>query len=88
MLHIGIFLFNDIELLDFAGPYEVFSVAVEQQSLTGRVFTISEDGAAVRSVNGLKVMPDYAFNDHPPIDVLIVPGGNGTKAEMNKAKVL
>lgn len=88
MLHIGIFLFNDIELLDFAGPYEVFSVAVEQQRLAGRVFTVSEDGAAVRSVNGLQVIPDYAFNEHPPIDVLVVPGGNGTKVEMNKAKVL
>lgn len=88
MLHIGIFLFNDIELLDFAGPYEVFSVAVEQQRLAGRVFTVSEDGAAVRSVNGLKVIPDYAFNEHPPIDVLVVPGGNGTKVEMNKTKVL
>lgn len=89
MLHIGIFLFNDIELLDFAGPYEVFSVAAEQQEpLAGRVFTISEDGAAVRSVNGLRVMPDYAFGSHPSIDVLVVPGGNGTKAEMNKAQVL
>lgn len=89
MLHIGIFLFNDVELLDFAGPYEVFTVAVElQEGLVGRVFTISEDGAAVRSVNGLQVIPDYAFNDHPPIDVLVVPGGNGTKAEMNKSKVL
>ncbi|SHJ86407.1 DJ-1/PfpI family protein [Propionispora hippei] len=89
MLHVGIFLFNDVELLDFAGPYEVFTVAVGlQEGLVGRVFTISEDGAAVRSVNGLQVIPDYAFNDHPPIDVLVVPGGNGTKAEMNKSKVL
>lgn len=89
MLHIGIFLFNDIELLDFAGPYEVFSVAAEQgETPLGRVFTISEAGTAIRSINGLKVIPDYAFNEHPPIDVLVVPGGNGTKVEMNKNKVL
>lgn len=89
MLNVGIFLFNDIELLDFAGPYEVFSVAAEiQNNALFNVFTITEDGAGIRSVNGLRVMPDYDFNNHPHIDVLIVPGGNGTKIEMTKDAVL
>lgn len=89
MLNIGIFLFNDIELLDFAGPYEVFSVATElQDNALFNVFTITEDGAGVRSVNGLRVMPDYDFKNHPQIDVLVVPGGNGTKIEMTKDTVL
>lgn len=89
MLNIGIFLFNDIELMDFAGPYEVFSVATElhDHSLFN-VFTITEDGAGIRSINGLRVMPDYDFKNHPHIDVLIVPGGNGTKIEMTKDHVL
>ncbi|TCL38062.1 DJ-1/PfpI family protein [Anaerospora hongkongensis] len=89
MLNIGIFLFNDVELLDFAGPYEVFSVATElQDNPLFNVFTITEDGAGIRSVNGLKVMPDYDFKNHPQIDVLVVPGGNGTKIEMTKETVL
>lgn len=89
MLNIGIFLFNDIELLDFAGPYEVFSVATElQDNPLFNVFTITEDGAGIRSVNGLRVMPDYDFENHPQIDVLVVPGGNGTKIEMTKDTVL
>lgn len=89
MLNVGIFLFNEIELLDFAGPYEVFSVAAElHNDQLFNVFTITEDGTDIRSVNGLRVMPDYGFTNHPHIDVLIVPGGNGTKVEMNKDKVL
>lgn len=89
MLNIGIFLFNDVELLDFAGPYEVFSVATElQDNALFNVFTITEDGGGIRSVNGLKVMPDYDFKNHPQIDVLVVPGGNGTKIEMTKDTVL
>lgn len=89
MLNVGIFLFNEIELLDFAGPYEVFSVATQLHNYQlFNVFTISEDGAEVRSVNGLRVVPDYSFKNHPHIDILIVPGGNGTKTEMNNAEVL
>jgi transcriptional regulator GlxA family with amidase domain len=89
MLNVGILLFNGIELLDFAGPYEVFSVAAELYNYQlFNVFTITDDGAAIQSVNGLQVIPDYNFNNHPPIDILIVPGGNGTKAEMNKDVVL
>lgn len=89
MLNIGIFLFNDVELLDFAGPYEVFSVATDlQDNALFNVFTITEDGGGIRSVNGLRVMPDYDFKNHPQIDVLVVPGGNGTKIEMTKDTVL
>jgi transcriptional regulator GlxA family with amidase domain len=89
MYNVGIFLFNDIELLDFAGPYEVFSVTSELNNYTlFKVFTISEDGKDVRSVNGLSILPDYSFDNHLPIDILIIPGGVGTKAEMNKEAVL
>lgn len=89
MKNIGIFLFNDIELLDFAGPYEVFSVAADlHDSQTIQVFTITKEGEAIRSVNGLTVTPDYSFSNHPLIDILVIPGGNGTKEEMRKEVVL
>lgn len=89
MYNVGIYLFNDVELLDFAGPFEVFSVTSE---LNGydlfRVFTITGDGDAVTSVNKLKVLPDFSFDNHPPVDILIIPGGVGTKAEMANPEAL
>ncbi len=89
MNNVGIFLFNDIELLDFAGPYEVFSVTSElNEHQLFKVFTISSDGAEIKSVNGLRVVPDFSFADHPPIDILVIPGGVGTRAEINKPEVL
>ncbi len=89
MHQVGIFLFDDIELLDFAGPYEVFSVASELYDHgLFHVFTVSQGGQAVRTVNGLQALPDYGFGQHPGIDVLVIPGGNGTKKEMTKEPVI
>jgi transcriptional regulator GlxA family with amidase domain len=87
--NVGIFLFDEVELLDFAGPYEVFSVTAELNNYQlFNVFTITKDGAGITSVNGLKVTPDFSLANHPPIDILIIPGGVGTKAEMGKQEVL
>lgn len=89
MLNVGIFLFDRIELLDFAGPYEVFSVTAElNDNQLFNVFTMTLDGDPICSVNGLKVTPDYSFDNHPPIDILVIPGGIGSKYEMEKAPVL
>jgi transcriptional regulator GlxA family with amidase domain len=89
MNNVGIFLFNNIELLDFAGPYEVFSVTAELNEYKHfKVFTISSDGATIKSVNGLRVVPDFDFNNHPSIDIFVIPGGVGTRAEINKIEVL
>jgi transcriptional regulator GlxA family with amidase domain len=89
MFNVGIFLFNDIELLDFAGPYEVFSVASEMNNHElFTVFTVSQDARGIKTVNGLTVTPDHDFLSHPKIDILVVPGGVGTKAEMAKKDVL
>jgi transcriptional regulator GlxA family with amidase domain len=88
-LNVGIFLFNEVELLDFAGPFEVFTVTAELNDYQlFNVFTISESGKGIRTVNGLQVMPDYDFSNHPSVDILVVPGGAGTKNEMTKAFVL
>ncbi len=89
MYNVGIFLFDDIELLDFAGPYEVFSVTSELNDYSlFNVFCITQDGTGIKSVNGLKVTPDYSFTNHPRIDILVVPGGVGTKKEIDKEPVL
>lgn len=88
-LNVGIFLFNEVEVLDFAGPFEVFSVTAELNDYQlFKVFTVTEDGGEICTVNGLRVTPDYGFANHLPIDVLIVPGGAGTKVEMNNASIL
>ena len=79
---IGIYLYNNVEVLDFAGPFEVFSTAARlrfrQQPDAGalfNVFTIAEAMRPIRARGGLHVQPQCDFTDHPPVDVLIIPGG-------------
>jgi transcriptional regulator GlxA family with amidase domain len=78
MKTINILLFDDIELLDFAGPLEVFSVAAYiQKDLDIQVSTISFKEQITVSKSGLKVIPNY--KGHEVSDVLIIPGGIGTR---------
>ncbi|MFC7440998.1 DJ-1/PfpI family protein [Laceyella putida] len=78
---VGILIFEDVEVLDFAGPFEVFSVTTypDAQSKPFVVKTISETGNLVLARNGLKVQPDYSFDNAPHFDILIVPGGPGAR---------
>lgn len=82
MRHVAILLFNEIEVLDFAGPFEVFGVTGRQSGQTRfaeppfRVFTVAERGP-VYARNGLCITPTYLLDDHPQADVLVVPGGGG-----------
>ena len=79
---IGIVLFQDAEELDWAGPYEVFGMATLSIE-NARVVTIAENLEAVRSFNGLRVLPDYDFSNAPALDVVLVPGGQGTRKEVD-----
>lgn len=77
--NIAILIFDDAEVLDFAGPFEVFSVTSQLNNYeTFNVFTVSKTGKPVRAVNGLIVHPDHSFINHPGIDILIISGGQGT----------
>ncbi|EJL20296.1 DJ-1/PfpI family protein [Brevibacillus sp. BC25] len=78
---VGIFLFDDVEVLDFAGPFEVFSVtSMENDShIPFHVKTVSEKGSMIQTLNGLKVQPDYSFANMPVFDILIIPGGIGAR---------
>ncbi|MEO2019019.1 MAG: GNAT family N-acetyltransferase [Fuerstiella sp.] len=81
--NVAILLFDDVEVLDFCGPFEVFSVAgnlSDPPSLN--VFTVAEN-SSIRARNGLTVIPDYALANCPTVDVLLVPGGIGSRREMN-----
>ena len=83
-LTIGILLFPDAEELDWAGPFEVFSVAAMGKELY--VVTIAQTTEPVRCANGLRVLPDHDFASAPKLDVVLVPGGQGTNAEMDNAE--
>lgn len=77
MRTVAVLLFNEIEVLDFAGPFEVFGVAGQYAGQRPfNVFTVAERGP-VFARNGLAIQPTYLLNDHPPADIIIVPGGGG-----------
>ncbi len=79
---VGIYLFNNVEVLDFAGPFEVFSVTGQKnEEIKGSfdVFTIAKDKKAVVAINGLSINPDYSMKNAPAIDLLVIPGGLGSR---------
>ncbi len=83
----GIILFDDAEELDFAGPWEVFTTAAAMKG-DGRVVTIAEHDHHVRCAKGMRVVPDHGFADAPALDVLLVPGGIGTRREEENPAML
>ncbi|HEV8631383.1 MAG TPA: DJ-1/PfpI family protein [Thermoanaerobaculia bacterium] len=96
-LNVGILLFNDVDVLDFAGPLEVFSRTRLVAGLASRrddesapfaVFTVARTTEPVRASGGLRVVAHHAFADAPPIDLLLVPGGWGTRPLLDDAETL
>ena len=80
--NVGIVVFDQVEVLDFAGPYEVFSVATQVAVPDSfNVYLVAESEAAVEGRNGFTVIPQYVFAHCPEPDILIVPGGPGTRVE-------
>ena len=87
--NVAILLFDDVEVLDFAGPFEVFSVTDElNEYRIFNVFTVAEAAKAVIARNGLSVNPDYPMLECPEPDILIVPGGNGTRPVLEQRNIL
>ena len=86
---VAIVLFDDVEVLDFAGPFEVFSVCGRRSLLDPfDVYTVSERGQTIRARNGLIVTPLHSFESAPSPDILLVPGGFGTRREMKSPVML
>jgi transcriptional regulator GlxA family with amidase domain len=73
-------IFDEVEELDFAGPWEVFTAARHGHE-ADRVLTIAPTEGVVRCAKGLRVLPDCSFDAAPPLDVVVVPGGQGTRRE-------
>jgi transcriptional regulator GlxA family with amidase domain len=80
--NVGIMIFPDVELLDFCGPHEAFSAAWKGDMPIFEVFTVAERDDVLATRGGLRVLPDYTFDSAPPIDVLVVPGGQGTSSQL------
>jgi transcriptional regulator GlxA family with amidase domain len=93
-INIGILLFDYVELLDFAGPYEVFCMANVVVSMQARdvtpflVSTIADKPRTIQTRAGLRVLPDFGLEDCPIMDLLIVPGGPGVRQEMKNGKLI
>ncbi len=92
---VGILIFPEVEVLDFCGPFEVFASASRPPATDGgtetRLFDvriIAEKPEVVRCRGGLLVQPHHTFTDHPPLDILVVPGGYGTRTEQENPVVL
>lgn len=88
-MRVGIYIYDNAEVLDFSGPYEVFSTASRVSTGTGGIetFLVAEKKQPVIARAAYSVNPHYGFDDHPEIDVLMIPGGVHT-AELMKPEVL
>ncbi len=92
---VGILIFDDVEVLDFAGPFEVFATtrltgddANNDSARPFHVITIAERADVVKCRGGLLVQPHHTINDHPLLAILVVPGGYGTRREANNPILL
>lgn len=91
---VGIYLFDDIEVLDFAGPFEVFSTASRVKSRLEpntpkpfEVFTIADSIRTISARGGLMVQPHFDITSHPRLDVLVIPGGIVT-SELKRGAII
>ncbi len=78
---VGILIYDEVEVLDFAGPFEVFSITEYgvNNEKAFEVHTVAKSKKLINARNGLKIQPDYDFYDEPQFDILIIPGGYGAE---------
>jgi transcriptional regulator GlxA family with amidase domain len=91
---VGILIYPDVEVLDFTGPFEVFSVTRldearrRETSSPFEVLLIAETTGPVTATGGLRVLPDHDFAGGPPLDVVVAPGGWGSRREVSNPALL
>lgn len=88
-INIGIYIYENAEVLDFSGPFEVFSTANRLTNCHRQfnVFLIAESDSAIQARGGFSVIPTYNIRTHPGLGLLIVPGGIHSP-EMHKKRVI
>ena len=79
MISIGVAVFDGAEELDWAGPWEVFGMWASLHPDEARVVSLAENAGEVRCAKGVRILADHAYVDAPALDVLVFPGGVGTK---------
>ncbi len=84
----GFLLFPELEELDFVGPWEIIGMWGKQFGGPAPSITVSQTGGIVTCAKGLKVKVDYSFADCPPLDYLLIPGGQGTRKEAENGELL
>lgn len=88
---VGLLIFDDVEVLDFCGPFEVFSLARlpgQEDVPLFQALIIAEERRTIRCRGGLLVQPHGTIADHPPLDILLVPGGAGARRERGNRRLL
>src|SRR5208337_1139030 len=80
---VGIVIFPEVEVLDFCGPYEVFTVTRREEPSPFEVLLLAERQEAITTAAGMRVLPDCTLAACPPLDILVVPGGWGTRRQMD-----
>ena len=91
---VGIVLFEDVEVLDFCGPFEVFSATRmneekrREEPSPFEVLLIAEKQSPITTTGGMKVLPHYTFDSCPRVDILVCPGGWGTRKELKNPIML
>jgi transcriptional regulator GlxA family with amidase domain len=91
---VGILLFQNVEVLDFCGPFEVFSVTRldehrrREEPSPFEVVLIAEEAGVVQTTGGLRVIPNYTLDNCPSLDILVVPGGWGERKEINNERLI
>ncbi|MBC6971520.1 DJ-1/PfpI family protein [Bacillus sp. Xin] len=83
---LGIYVFKDAEVIDYAAPYGVFSVARRFDPELD-VFLVADAMKPIQTQAGLTVYPNYSFNDMPDMDAFLIPGGFGTRQETNNKRL-
>ncbi|MBZ0300225.1 MAG: DJ-1/PfpI family protein [Anaerolineae bacterium] len=87
--NVAILIFDEVEVLDFAGPLEVFNVTAELNDPTPfNVYLVAETAAPIKTRGKLVIHPNYSLYTMPPADILLIPGGAGSRALLKKAHVL
>jgi len=83
---LGIYVFKDVEIVDFAAPHGVFSVA-RRFNPELEAFLIADAMRPVQAQAGFTVLPNYSFADRPAMDAFLIPGGFGTRQELHNARL-
>jgi transcriptional regulator GlxA family with amidase domain len=83
-MNIGIYIYDKAEVLDFSGPFEVFSTAKRLSKASWNIFFVAQHAQTVSARGEMLVVPHYSFDDHPPIDLLMVVGGDHTDEQFKQ----